>query len=662
MYPNPKNSLYDPKFEHDACGVGFVANIDGRKEHRILEYAIQALCNLAHRGALDADAKTGDGAGVLTQIPHEFFRREVEKLGGKLMQDSDLAVGFIFMPRGNRYLISNCQRIVDEAAAQFGIHNFGWRNVPTNSRSLGDKARETMPEIQQILLGRTNGWTNGEFERRLFLARKAAERRARDEKIEGFYIPSFSSRTLVYKGLFNAPQLPKFYTDLKDPLFTTALAIFHQRYSTNTFPNWQLAHPFRMIAHNGEINTLLGNKNWTRARERELTSEIWGDRVQFIPPIIQPEGSDSAGLDNALELLEVSGRNVLHSLMMLAPEAWEKMKDLDPDLRGFYQYHSCLNEPWDGPAAVVFSDGRYIGATLDRNGLRPARYKVYDDGLVVMGSEAGVVPLDEKKVVKKGRLGPGRIIAIDTLEKRFLDNDDVKLQVARQKPYREWCERQLFSLPDHAKPFGATYNPVNILDLTLQQIAFGWDQEELQVVLKPMVTNGAEAVGSMGDDTPLAVLSRRPKLLYYFFRQLFAQVTNPPIDSIREKIVMSLATGMGHKKSWLAETEDHAKMVWIDGPFLFEYELEALRSIPDPAFQCATLPCHFDAKKGASDLPAPNSTVVETPPMPKKKAKPSDSRAAAGPTPATSPSPCNRHEGPSITNTSAPAKATASTN
>lgn len=414
MYPNVPNSLYHPRHEHDACGVGFIANSSGKAEYRILEYALQALCNLAHRGALDADAKTGDGAGVLLQLPREFFRREVEKLGASLKDDGDLAVGFIFMPRGDKYKISHCQHIVEEACQQFGIHVFGWRVVPVNPRCLGDKARDTAPEIQQVLLGRSEDWDTAAYERRLLLARKAAEKKALEEEIEGFYVPSFSSRTIVYKGLFNAPQLQKFYTDLKDPLFVTSLAIFHQRYSTNTFPNWQLAHPFRTLAHNGEINTLLGNKNWTRARELELTSPVWKDQVEHLKPVIPPGGSDSSALDNALELLELSGRSVLHSVMMLIPEAWEKMKDMDPQLRAFYQYHSTLNEPWDGPAAVVFSDGRYVGATLDRNGLRPGRYKIYDDGLVVFGSEAGIVQLDEKKVVRKGRLGPGCIIAIDT--------------------------------------------------------------------------------------------------------------------------------------------------------------------------------------------------------------------------------------------------------
>lgn len=412
MYPKIEGSLYRPGFEHDACGVGFVANRSGKKEYRILEYGLQALCSLAHRGALDADAKTGDGAGVLLQIPHDFFRLEVDRLGSKLAQDADLGVAFVFLPRGKGYQAG--QEIMEAACRKFGAHCLGWREVPVNPRCLGEKALATVPEMKQLLVARSKGWDGEEFERRLFLARKFAGIRAREAGISDFYVASCSSRTIVYKGLFNAPQLAKFFSDLTSPLFKTASVVFHQRYSTNTFPTWRLAHPYRMMAHNGEINTLLGNKNWTRAREQEIASAIWGENIELLRQIIQPESSDSAALDNALEILRLSGRSVLHSAMMLMPEAWEKMENMDPALRDFYLYHSCLNEPWDGPAAVVFNDGRYVGSTLDRNGLRPARYTVYEDGLVVMGSEAGLVRLDESKAVCKGRLGPGKILAVDT--------------------------------------------------------------------------------------------------------------------------------------------------------------------------------------------------------------------------------------------------------
>jgi glutamate synthase (ferredoxin) len=610
-YPSVPGSLYRPEFEHDACGVGFIANTTGKREHRIVEYALEALGSLAHRGALDADAKTGDGAGVLTQLPKEFFRREAEKLGVKAVEQEDIAVGFVFAPAGKPYLIAKCRQFVEDACARYGVHFLAWRPVPTNPRCLGDKARNTMPEILQCLLGKDPAWSSDEYERKLFLARNHAERAASADQVDGFYCPSFSARTIVYKGLFNAPQLPKFYPDLKDPLFISALAIFHQRYSTNTFPTWHLAHPFRMLAHNGEINTLLGNKNWTRAREKELTSPVWGDDIETLTPIIQPGGSDSAALDNALEALDLSGRHLLHSVTMLAPEAWENMPEFDAKLRGYYQFHACLNEPWDGPAAVVFSDGRIIGATLDRNGLRPARYKLYEDGLMVMGSEVGIVALDERKVVSKGRLGPGKILAIDTEKGTLLDNDAVKSFVAGQQPYGEWVAQNLFPLTAHAKQFAATHQPVNLLDLTLQQITFGWDVEQVEDLLKPMATQAAEPVGSMGDDTPIAVLSKRPRLLYDYFKQLFAQVTNPPIDSIREKVVMSLGTSLGARKSWLEETPEHAKQVKLDSPFLFDHELTALKSIPDPAFQSVTIATHFSAAAGVGDLNAALESVCQ---------------------------------------------------
>ena len=602
MYPKTTQSLYDPKHEHDACGVGFVANINGRREHRILAYALQALGNLAHRGALDADASTGDGSGVLTQLPHMLFRREVEKLGGKLRKDSDLAVGMVFMSHGKRYQ-NRSRRIVETAAIKFDLHVFGWRTVPINLGALGEKAGNTLPKIQQILIGRPDGCDDMEFERRLFLTRKTAERRVCDEKIPGFYIPSFSSRTIVYKGLFNAPQLAKFYPDLEDPLYVTALAVFHQRYSTNTFPNWQLAHPFRMLAHNGEINTLSGNKIWTRAREQELASPVWGERIELLKPILQPGGSDSACLDNVLEVLQLSGRDILHSVMMLAPEAWENQDDLPASLQGFYRFHAGLNEPWDGPAALIFSDGHYVGAALDRNGLRPARYKIYDDGLMVLGSEAGLLPLDETKVVTKGRLGPGQIIAIDTQAGKLLLDETIKARVAGRQPYAEWCRRQNFSLSDYAVSFALQpRDKTDAQHLTRRQIAFGWDSEELCEMLKPMVMSGEEPIGSMGDDTPLAVFSKQPRLLYDYLKQRFAQVTNPPMDSVREKIVMSLSTYLGRRRSWLTESEAHAKLLRIDSPFLLDHELKAVQNIADPAFQGETIFCDFTAQDSADNL------------------------------------------------------------
>ncbi|MBU6408819.1 MAG: glutamate synthase subunit alpha, partial [Verrucomicrobia bacterium] len=597
-------SLYDPKFEHDACGVGFVANINGQHEHRILAYALQALANLAHRGALDADASTGDGSGVLTQLPHALFRRDVERFHGRLRKETDLGVGMMFMPNSRGYQVG-CRRLIEQAAARFDLHILGWRVVPINLSALGEKAGNTMPKIEQILVGRPDDCDDMEFEWRLLLARKTAEDSVHYRKVPGFYISSFSSRTIVYKGLLNAPDLGKFYLDLQDPLYETALAIFHQRYSTNTFPNWQLAHPFRVLAHNGEINTLSGNQIWTRAREQELTSPEWADRVELLKPILQPGGSDSASLDNALEVLQLSGRDILHSVMMLIPEAWEQNDDLSPALKGFYRFHACLNEPWDGPAALVFSDGQYVGAALDRNGLRPARYKIYDDGLMVLASEAGVLPLDEKRVTVKGRLGPGKIIAIDTQAGKLLLDETIKARVAGREPYAEWCRRQIFPLSSHAENLvSPTDGEADVPDLSRRQISFGWDAEELREMLKPMVAGGDEPIGSMGDDTPLAVFSKRPRLLYDYFKQRFAQVTNPPMDSIREKIVMSLSTLLSRRRSWLTESEAHAKLIELSSPFLDDHELRALRNIADPAFQSETIYCHFDADKGDGQLEA----------------------------------------------------------
>jgi len=595
MFPKVKNSLYNSKFEHDACGVGFVANTNGKKERRILDHALEALCNLAHRGALDADAKTGDGAGVLIQLPQPFFQAEAARISNQDALEDEIAVGFVFLPAKRKKQALHCLELLEKATEEFGMKVLGWRDVPTNSKCLGDKAITTLPSMKQILVARADGWDNDTFERHLFLARKVAGQRALDEGIEDFYVVSFSSQTIVYKGLFNAPQLAQFFPDLQSPLFETSLAVFHQRYSTNTFPTWRLAHPYRTMAHNGEINTFLGNRNWTRAREQEITSPIWGENIKHLRQMIQPESSDSAALDNALEILRLSGRNILHSVLMLAPEAWEKMDDMDQDVRDFYRYHACLNEPWDGPAAVVFTDGRYVGATLDRNGLRPARYKLYKDGLIVFGSEAGMVELDEKDIQSKGRLGPGKIMAIDTVEGRLMDNDEVKKTVAGQQPYGSWCEENMVNLRDHAQPIQSSEKPINILDLRLQKIAFGWDAEELDVIFRPMLTSGAEAVGSMGDDTPLSVLSKKPRLLYSYFKQLFAQVTNPAIDSIREKIVMSLSTCMGHRRSWLEESPQHASLVRLDTPFLLEYELAALANMDHPHVNAQTFPCHFPA-------------------------------------------------------------------
>ncbi|MCH8028774.1 MAG: glutamate synthase large subunit [Candidatus Dadabacteria bacterium] len=594
-----KKLLYNPLNEHDACGVGFVADISGEKSHYIVELAIECVIKLTHRGAVDADAKTGDGAGILTQIPKKLFKRVVQEMGCGGVSEADIAVGMIFLPSSDPLAKERCKTIVEEVISSYDLGFYGWRKVPIDPHVLGDKALDTKPEIFQVLIGRAPGTTDDEFERTLYLARKKMERHVVRNKIEEFYIPSLSHKTIVYKGLLVAPQLRRFYLDLKDPDFQSSLAVFHQRYSTNTFPNWYLAQPFRIIAHNGEINTLRGNINWMRAREPELHSEVWKDKMRKLLPVIQEDGSDSACLDNMLELLVQSGRDIRHSMMMLIPEAYEKMADMDPELRGFYEYHSCLSEPWDGPASVVFSDGVIVGASLDRNGLRPARYVVTDDGIVIMGSEVGMVDVEPSKVVEKGRLGPGKMIAVDTENRVLLKNDEIKSYFAKRRAYADWVEQNMF----RTEGLGliSSWSDVGGMDeveLIKLQKAFGYSLEDIERILEPMATNAKEPVGSMGDDTPLSVLSTRPQLLYTYFKQRFAQVTNPPIDSLREQVVMSLSTSIGPRKSILEETPEHAKVIKFPTPILNNEELKWLRGFNALNFSCAEISILFNAADG----------------------------------------------------------------
>ncbi len=593
--------LYDPSFEHDACGVGFVASIHGERTNSILKKAIACVCRLAHRGAMDADAKTGDGAGVLTQIPYDLFRLEVEKLGHKLFRDSDLAVGVLFLPRNNEYEKGVCHRVIQEVIEKRGLYLFGWRPIPINMKVLGDKALATCPEFEHALIGRPpdSKLDDEAYERTLFLCRNEIEDRVAASGVKHFYIPSFSSRTIVYKGLLTSPQLEKFYLDLRSPLYKTAIAVFHQRYSTNTFPTWPLAQPFRFMGHNGEINTIHGNRLWTKAREPELQSPFFGEEIKHLRPVIQPGSSDSGSFDNALELLVMGGRDLMHGMLMLAPAAYEADSSLSPDVRGFYDYHSCLNEPWDGPAALVMCDGLSVAACLDRNGLRPARYKITKDGMVLLSSEVGVGDIDEKTVIEKGRLAPGEILAIDTVRKKVLRNDEIKKTYAARKPYAEWVKANLKTITP-----GTALEPETFSESTLlqQQLAFGFNDEEIKIILKPMVETGEEAVGSMGDDSPLAALSTRPKMLTDYFKQLFAQVTNPPIDSIREKLVMSVELICGHRTNWLQETPEQAKLLRLKSPVLTNAELQEILSISDPAFQSQKISCLFKADGGVASF------------------------------------------------------------
>ncbi len=598
--PDARGLLYDPAFEHGSCGTGFVADVSGHRSHGILQRAVTAVCNVTHRGAVSADGKTGDGAGIMAQIPLKLLRKDLERLGRRLSEPGDLAVGMVFLPGQNAAAQRACVEIIEAAVQRAGLPLLGWRVAPVDRSALGETAAASEPAVRQVLMGRPSGMTEEQFARTLYQVRRAIERQAGERGIQGLYFPSFSHKTIVYKGLLVAPQLHRYYLDLVDPDFETALAVYHQRYSTNTFPNWFLAQPFRFLAHNGEINTLQGNCNWMRAREPELKSPVWGHGIQDLVPIIDPSGSDSAKLDNVAEVLFLSGRDVLHTMTMLVPEAWENMPHMVPAWKDFYQYHACLTEPWDGPAALAFTDGDIVGACLDRNGLRPARYKIADDGIIVMGSEVGVVEMDDAHILEKGRLGPGQMIAVDTRRGRLLRNDQIKDEIAARRPYGKWVQRQIHHLG--AMPGPGADGHLSMGDLLLRQRIFGYTQEDLSLVIKAMVQEAKEPVFSMGDDTSMAVLARKPRLFYNFFKQRFAQVTNPPIDPLREDLVMSLHTYLGPRRSLFEETEEHAHLVHLPSPIISNEEMDAIRRLKDPAFKSVTLQATFDAAQGPGEL------------------------------------------------------------
>jgi glutamate synthase (ferredoxin) len=591
------NGLYDPRFEHDACGIGFVAQINGQSSHTILIHALEALSNLEHRGAVADDAKTGDGAGVLTQLPRDLLLRELQRLG--IAADPQrLGLGMFFFPQDAEQAAA-ARRIVEQALAAQNVPVLAWREVPVDPDALGERARSAMPLIRQVIVDRPAGLDAVAGDQVLYLARRAMEAAFRSQGIIA-YVPSLSYRTVIYKGLLLGSHLADFYPDLRDPAYSTALAVYHQRYSTNTFPTWERAQPFRMLSHNGEINTVQGNANWMRAREGslELPPELAAAAVP-VTPVLDADASDSGMLDNALELLVIGGRDIRHAVAMLVPEAWEKIADMSPGLRAFYQYHECLMEPWDGPAALAFSDGVVVGSALDRNGLRPARFIVTDDGLVISGSEVGAVTVDEARIVHKGKLGPGQMIAVDTAAGRLYTDEEVKEQLAARRPYEAWVGQHLQTLAALADADPG----LQPSDLSLQplQMAFGYTSEELNVVLKPMATTGQEPVGSMGDDTPPAVFSElelgRP--LFHFFKQRFAEVTNPPIDSLREELVMSLSIGLGRRRNLLAETPEHAHLLQLRSPVLTNAQLAAIRANTDDLLRAVTVSALF--APGAAD-------------------------------------------------------------
>ncbi|TAD84750.1 MAG: glutamate synthase subunit alpha, partial [Oscillatoriales cyanobacterium] len=595
-----KQGLYDPQFEHDACGVGFIVHVKGNKSHEIVEQALTILLNLDHRGACGCEANTGDGAGILMQIPHKFLSKAASAQNIELPEAGEYGVGAIYSSR-NQTERENGKRIFAEIAAEEGCPLLGWRDVPTDNSSLGDTAKASEPFMQQVFVSRPAGMDEAAFERKLYVIRKRAHNAIRRTNVDPYwYNSTLSCRTIVYKGMLMPVQVGDYYPELHDPDMESALALVHSRFSTNTFPSWERSHPYRYIAHNGEINTMRGNINWMNARQSMFESELFGDDLKKIPNLINVDGSDSTIFDNALELLTLAGRSLPHAIMMMIPEPWTAHESMSDEKKAFYEYHSCLMEPWDGPASIAFTDGTSIGAVLDRNGLRPSRYCITKDDLVIMASEAGVLPIAPERILSKGRLQPGRMFLVNTAEGRIVSDDEIKHQIASEHPYREWIDThmvEIAKLPD-AKEV-AESNPVPLLQ---RQMAFGYTFEELRLLLAPMARDGVEAVGAMGADTPLAVLSNRQKLLYEYFQQLFAQVTNPPIDSIREEIVTSAETTIGSERNLLKPEPESCHLIELKTPILSNEELAKLKHVNQGNFKSATVPILFDPKTGVKGL------------------------------------------------------------
>ena len=569
--------MYDPAEEHDACGVGMVASIDGKPRREVVEAAIAALKAVWHRGAVDADGKTGDGAGIHVQIPQEFFREHVRRTG-HAPKDAVIGVGQTFLPRTDFAAQERCRIIVEREILNFGYSIYGWRQVPIDTSLIGEKANATRPEIEQIMINNSKGTDDQQFEIDLYVIRRRIERAVEQESIKDFYICSFSGRSIIYKGMFLAEQVDAFYPDLRDPRFESSFAIFHQRYSTNTFPTWRLAQPFRTIAHNGEINTLRGNVNWMKAHECRLESRIFGPAVEDLKPVIQPDSSDSAALDAVVELLVRCDRDLPLVKSMLIPEAWSEDSPIPGPWKDFYAYCNAVMEPWDGPAAICGYGGRWLVAGMDRNGLRPMRYSLTDDGLLFCGSETGMVRIDELRIVEKGRLGPGQMIAVDLKKGKLWKDGALKDMLAARRPWGDWVKRTTkiddLVAQERAVP-GATMSRD---ELRRRQVGYGVTMEDMELILHPMVEDAKEAVGSMGDDTPLAVLSEFPRPLHHFFRQNFSQVTNPPIDSLRERRVMTLKTRLGNLGNILDETDEQYRFLLLSSPVLSNGEFQAMRN------------------------------------------------------------------------------------
>ncbi|MGH8019584.1 MAG: glutamate synthase large subunit, partial [Opitutaceae bacterium] len=599
----PKQGLYDPWFEHDACGVGFVVHMKGRKSHSIIEQAIQILRNLDHRGAAGAEANTGDGAGILIQVPHAFCLHVGKEARIKLPDASRYGTGIVFLPR-NAARRRRLEEIFAGIVQAEGQTLLGWRTVPTDNSPLGEGAKSCEPFMRQVFIGRDPSITDDlAFERKLFVIRKRAYTEIRASTIDGgsdWYLPSLSSRTLIYKGMLTTEQLDVYFPDLRSPLMESAMGLVHSRFSTNTFPSWNRAHPYRYMAHNGEINTLRGNINWMHARQSLFASEAFGEDIESILPIIDPHGSDSAMFDNALELLVLAGRPLAHAIMMMIPEPWSNHQSMDDQRRAFYEFHAALMEPWDGPASVAFTDGRQMGAILDRNGLRPSRYYVTRDDLVIMASEAGVLDVAPENVLRKGRLQPGRMFLVDTDLGRIIDDEEIKAKIVSERPYRKWLKEYLVHIDDlPAAPELPLPDPDT---LHQRQLAFGYTFEDQRMLIHPMARDGVEALGSMGNDTPLAVLSNKSRLLYDYFKQLFAQVTNPPIDCIREEIITSAETRLGSEGNLLEPQPADCRRVEVKWPILTNEEFAKIRRMELPGLKVGILPILFRVSRGEKGL------------------------------------------------------------
>ncbi len=604
-YPKPQG-LYLPEFDHDACGVGFVAHLKGKASNKLVNQAIECLEHMEHRGAVGCDPNSGDGAGILTATPDKFFRKEAARLGFKLPKAGDYACGMVFLPKD---LVARriCEEKIGELVEEFGMKIIGWRDVPVDPSSLGPTTLASEPRIRQVFVGMGEDFYNREdFNRRLYLVRQRAENEIEfdpnvpESAREEFYVNLMSTNRMVYKGMLTPDQVRKYYPDLSDPDFESHFAIVHSRFSTNTFPSWRLSHPYRYLAHNGEINTLRGNRNWMRARTGSLHSDVFGDELNHLYPILTETGSDSATLDNALQFLTVNGRSIEHAVLMLIPEAWQNNPLMDPDLKAFYEYHACLMEPWDGPANIAFTNGEKIGAVLDRNGLRPSRYFVTKDDFVVMASEAGTLNIDPKNIARKWRLQPGKIFLIDFKKQRIVDDSEVKSNLVDARPWKRWLDENLTDLESLPQPDKVEKDEPDTL--LVRQHAFGYTNEDLRLLMMPMVTTGQEAVGSMGTDTPLACLSDKPQLLFSYFKQLFAQVTNPPLDAIREELVTSLITYLGREGNLLTEEPKHARLIKLKTPILNNTELAKLRSLKSEEHNAVTISTLFDANDPENGL------------------------------------------------------------